>query len=38
MSRRQPRLSLIDIPMLIFGMAMAAPFVLIVVVPFTRGL
>ena len=38
MTYRQPKFSLIDIPMLLLGVAIAAPFVLMLVAPFTHGL
>ena len=38
MTYRQPKISLFDIPMLLIGMAIAAPFVLMLVAPFTHGL
>jgi hypothetical protein len=38
MSYDHPKFSLIDIPMLLLGIALAAPFVLMLVAPFTDGL
>jgi hypothetical protein len=38
MSYHQPKFSLIDIPMLLLGIAIAAPFILVLVAPFTHGL
>jgi len=38
MTYRQPKFSLIDIPMLLLAVAIAAPFVLMLVAPFTHGL
>ena len=38
MSYRQPKFSMIDIPMLVLAIAIAAPFVLVLVAPFTHGL
>ena len=38
MSNNQPKISLIDIPMLLLGVWIAAPFVLVLVAPFTNGL
>lgn len=38
MSHRQPTIKLIDIPVLLVGIAIAAPFVLVLIAPFTHGL
>ena len=38
MTHRQSRFRLIDIPMLLIGMAIAGPFVLMLIAPFTDGL
>jgi len=38
MTYRQQKFSLIDIPMLLLAVAIAAPFVLMLVAPFTHGL
>jgi hypothetical protein len=38
MTYRQPKISLIDIPMLLIGIAIAAPFILMLVAPFTQGI
>lgn len=38
MTYQQPKFSLIDIPMLLLAVAIAAPFVLMLVAPFTHGL
>jgi hypothetical protein len=38
MTYRQPKISLIDIPVLLLGIAIAAPFVLMLIAPFTHGL
>ena len=38
MSHDHPKFNLIDIPMLLLGIAIAAPFILILVAPFTDGL
>ena len=38
MTHRQPTISFIDIPVLLLGVAIATPFVLVLVAPFTTGL
>lgn len=38
MTYRQPKISLIDFPVLLIGVAIAAPFILMLVAPFTQGL
>jgi len=38
MSHCHPKFSLIDIPALLLGIAIAAPFVLVLIAPFTHGL
>jgi hypothetical protein len=38
MTYRQPTISFIDIPVLLLGVAIATPFVLVLVAPFTAGL
>jgi hypothetical protein len=38
MSHGQPTIKLIDIPVLLVGIAIAAPFVLVLIAPFTHGL
>jgi len=38
MPHRQPKLSLIDIPALLFSLTIAALFALMLVAPFTQGL
>jgi hypothetical protein len=38
MTYRQPKFSLIDLPMLLVAIAIAAPFVLMLIAPFTHGL
>lgn len=38
MTYRQPTISLFDIPVLLFAIAIAMPFVLMLIAPFTHGL
>ena len=38
MTYRQPTISLFDVPMLVFAIAIAVPFVLMLIAPFTHGL
>ena len=37
-SYRQPKISLFDLPILLFATVIAAPFVLMLIAPFTNGL
>jgi hypothetical protein len=38
MSYHRPTISLFDIPILLVGIAIAAPFILALIAPFTHGL
>ena len=38
MSHHHPTISLFDIPVLLVGIAIAAPFILVLIAPFTHGL